>query len=382
MFRSLFFCANRLSTKSVRLLVLPVALLPVVVAAFQNDASPTGLAPGEQEVVIKREALKLIDPRTYRASMQLQAARSLDLTAPTDGIVRSVAARPQQKINPQAEIVRLNDATAALQLKGAKARLQVAQIEKKIAQGKADADQTALAEARLEAALADVELADLGVERLIVRAPFAGDIERVYVTEGQFVRAGDKLATLVDSTKLSVEVPVERAAAAPGKPVDIRVEETMVKATVESVMPLAPRFDAIRELAVSPASALVNIDNANGRHFVGQTVYSDLIPLTPVALVPSAAISNQPDGNRKVQVLRDNVVRDMTVKILAKVGTDGVYVAGRFSEGDEVIASATRALSDGTPLRSLAASAAPPKTEPGSSGTAPGARRTVQPGGF
>ena len=47
---------------------------------------------------------------------------------------------------------------------------------------------------------------------------------------------------------------------------------------------LAPRFDALRELLISPASALVTIENTAGKFFAGQTVYSDLIPQTPVAL--------------------------------------------------------------------------------------------------
>ena len=118
---------------------------------------------------------------------------------------------------------------------------------------------------------------------------------------------------------------------------------------------LALRFDPLRELTVSPASAVVSVDNSSGKFHAGQTVYSELIPLTPVALVPSACVSNVPDGNRKVKVLRDNVIRDIIVRILAKVGTESVFVSARFNEGDEVIISSSRELADGTPLRALAA---------------------------
>jgi hypothetical protein len=59
-----------------------------------------------------------------------------------------------------------------------------------------------------------------------------------------------------------------------------------------------------------------------------------------------------------LQVLRENVVRDLNVRILGKVGTDDLYVSGRFVNGDEVIVSSTRALADGTPLRAIAAGAA------------------------
>ena len=326
--------------------------LPAIGAVFQDDDKKDS---AEQEVVIKREVLKLTDPRSYKASMHLEAARTLDLTTPVDGYLRTVSARPGQKLKAQGEAARLDDARAVLVVKRARANVQAAQVEKKLAQAKNDADLTALAEARLESAQADFELAQLEAEQLVVRGSFNGEIQRVYAVEGQFVRVGEKLATLIDSSRLQVEVPVERGAAAVGSTVDIKIEEAQVKARVESVTALSPRFDALRELTVSPASAVVSIDNAAGKFAAGQTVYSDLIPLAPVALVPAGCISNVPDGGRKVKVLRDNVIRDLVVRILAKVGTESVFVSGRFNEGDEVIVSSSRELADGTPLRALAA---------------------------
>jgi multidrug efflux system membrane fusion protein len=330
-----------------------MAGLPALGVAFQEDDEKKDAA--EQEVVIKREVLKLTDPRTYKASMHLDAVRMLDLTAPADGYIRTISVKPGQKLKAQGEAVRLDDARAAIVVKRARANVQAAQIEKKMAQTKSDPDLTALAEARLESAQADLELAQLEAEQLIVRGSFNGEIQRVYVVEGQFIRAGEKLATLVDSSRLQVEVPVERGSATVGSSIDIKVEEAQVKARVESVTALSPRFDALRELTVSPASAVVSIDNAGGKFAAGQTVYSDLIPLSPVALVPAGCISNVADGGRKVKVLRDNVIRDLVVRILAKVGTESVFVSGRFNDGDEVIVSSSRELADGTPLRALAA---------------------------
>jgi multidrug efflux system membrane fusion protein len=348
--------------------------LPAMVWAVQNE-DDASKKEGELEVVIKREALKLTDPRSYRVSMHLDAVRTVELTAPVDGYVRAVSAKPGQKLKVQGEVLRLDDARAALVLKRAKANLLAFQIEKKLAQAKNDADLAALADARLEAAQADLDLAQFESERLVIRGPFNGEIQRVDVVEGQFVRAGEKLATLIDPSRLVVEVPVERAGATPGSSVDIKVEETPVKARVETVVALAEKFDPLRELTVSPASAIVSVENTQGKLFAGQTVYSDLIPLAPVALVPSGSISNAAEGNRKVQVLRENVIRNLPVKFLAKVGNDSVFVSGRFNDGDEVIVSTTRELADGTPLRALAAGSA------ASSGTGGSNRAAPRPGG-
>jgi len=352
----MLIAANMLAQKKLRLAArcvagLLVVSLPVIGAAYQEEDKESA----EQEVVIKREVLKLTDPRTYRVLMHLEAVRTLDLTAPVDGYVRTVTAKPGQKLKTQGEAVRLDDARAALVVKRARANLQAAQVEKKLAQSKNDADLVALAEARFDAAQAELELAQFEADQLVIRGPFNGDVQRVFVVEGQFVRAGEKLATLIDPSRLQVEVPVERGSATVGSNIDIKVEEAQVKARVETVTALAARFDPLRELTVSPASAVVSVDNSAGKLHAGQTVYSDLIPLTPVALVPAACVSNVPDGNRKVKVLRDNVIRDVIVRILAKVGTESVFVSARFNEGDEVILSSSRELADGTPLRALAA---------------------------
>jgi len=345
---------------------------PEFAGAFQNEEEES-----EQEVVIKREALKLTDPRTYRVLMHLDGVRHLDLTAPVDGVVRNVTAKAGQKVKAQSEAVRLDDTRANLILKRARANLQAAQIQKKLAK-EGDDNSTALADARLEAAQSESDIAQFDAEQLVIRAPFNGEIQRVYVVEGQFVRAGDKLATLLDPSKLQVEVPVERGTSAVGSNVEIKVEGTAVKGRVESVTALAPRFDPLRELTVSPASAVLSVDNSAGKFSAGQTVYSDLIPLAPVAVVPTECVSNVADGNRKVQVLRDNVVRDMPVKILAKVGTESVFISGRFNEGDEVVVKSSRELVDGTPLRALAARSTaggggkPSATQPGGAKPAPG----------
>lgn len=334
---------------------LAAVVRPTVSVAFQGgkDAAAKEGSPSDQEVILKRQAVHLTDPKVYRASLSLQAAKSLTLTATADGHVRTISVKPQQKLAAQGEVVRFDDQRAGLVLKRAKAQLVAAQVEKKLAQSKADAQQEALADAHLEAAQADLELAQMEADQRVIRAPFAGEIDRVYVVEGQFVRAGERLATLIDPSRLVVEVPVERSTAAVGSTIELKVEEAAASAKVESILSLGEQFDPLRELTISPASALVSIDNARGQFSPGQTVYSDLIPQAPVTLVPSLAISNASDGNRKVQVLRENVIRDLTVRILGKVGTDSVYVSGRFFDGDELVVSSTRSLGDGTPLRAL-----------------------------
>ena len=95
-------------------------------------------------------------------------------------------------------------------------------------------------------------------------------------------------------------------------------------------------------------------DNHDGKIKVGQTVYAPLIPRQPVVEVPVPAIGNLADGHRKVQVLRQSVVRDISVALLGQVGSTRVFVSGPFAEGDEVVYESSHQLSDGFQLKTAA----------------------------
>jgi membrane fusion protein (multidrug efflux system) len=333
---------------------------PAAVRAWQSPAEKSGNkaegsgGAGEsptQEVVIKREAISIVPPDAYKVSLQLLPAKMLDLTAPHDGVIRSVSALPGQKVAREFDPVRLDDSRANLILRRAKANLQAATVERKLAQSKNDADALAIADARLEAAQADLELAQHDANRTIVRTPFAGQVLRVHVVEGQFVRAGNRLLTLADTSRLQLEIPIDRSTSKVGDQVELKIEGAAINARIDAILPLAERFEPMRDLAASPASALVSIDNSQGKLAAGQTVHTKLIPLDAVAIVPTTGVTNVPDGSRKVQVLRSNVVRNVVVQVLSQVGNERVYVSGPLVTGDELIVSSSPELPDGTVLR-------------------------------
>lgn len=309
----------------------------------QKSASPV------QQVIVRREAVQLLPPEGYRVRLALQASKAIDLVAPVDGMVRVISARQGDSVREKTEVIRLDDTRQQLVVKRAEARLKGAQLEKQ----QADAAKSALAEAHLEEAQAELALATYDAEQAVVRAPFGGTIERLLVVEGEFVKAGQRLARLVDPVQLQVEAPVDRANSPSGSSLEILVEGSAVPARVAALLPLEDRFAAVSQLVESPAQALLIVDNAGAKLRPGQTVQSLLLPRDPVTPVSAAAVGNQPDGTRRVQVLRDGVVRNLPVQVHGRAGGDAVYVSGRFGAGDEVIVSTTRELADGTPLRAL-----------------------------
>jgi hypothetical protein len=181
---------------------------------------------------------------------------------------------------------------------------------------------------------------------------------------------------VVDTSRLRVEVPLERVAAVQGKTIPIKIESDEVDGKVDSVIPLGDRFAAIRDVFESVAAAILIVENSDGKYKAGQTVYVPLIPRQPVAEVPASSVANLPDGQRKVQVVRHSVVRDIPVILMAGVGSNRVYVSGPFAEGDEVIYKSSHQLADAFQLKPAAAAAAG-STTTGNTTTQPNTNTTV-----
>lgn len=329
----------------------------------QGTAADEGEKPAApiQQVIVRREAVQLLPPEGYRVRLALESAKAVDLVAPTDGIVRVISGRQGEAVREKTEVIRLDDSRQQLVVRRAKARLKAAQAEKQQASG----NQQAIAEARVEEAEAEVALATYDAEQAVVRTPFGGVVERLLVVEGEFVTAGQKLARIADATQLQVEAPVDRSTVQVGGPLEIQVEGSAVLAKVSALLPLENRFAAVSQLVESPAQAVLLIENGTGKLRAGQTVQSLLLPRDPVTAVSAVAVGNQPDGTRRVQVLRDGVVRNLPVQIHGRAGGEAVYVSGRFGATDEVIVATTRELADGTPLRALTSAETAASTKPG-----------------
>lgn len=281
------------------------------------------------------------DPARYQVNLHLEPVRQLTLAAAIDGVVSSLQSKVGEEITPQAEAIRLDARVAQLKAQRAQAALRAANADL------ASAKEKAAAEARVEIAQADLELADLEKSFTVIRSPMKGVISAILVAEGQFVRAGQPLAVVTDPETLTVSIPIDGKAQKAGDAIEIKVEDANVSATIESVLPLLPAFDPLRDLFVSPATGRIVLENKNGKLRAGQTVHSPMIPRLPVAEVPNSAIVNAEQGGRKVQVIREGFVRDIPVQLLGPVGADHVFVSGRFGASDELVSKASETLVDG-----------------------------------
>jgi len=316
-------------------------------------------ANAPERVFIRREAVRLIDPESFQVPLQLRPMRTVQLSAPVDGIVSAVLFKPGQSANAQAEAIRLDSREQELLFERAKALHRVAQIEAERAKASSDAGLIELAEAKLVAARANLDLAKLRLERTNVRVPFTAEVFRVQAIEGLFVRAGDPLMSLGDTSQLQVEIPVDRSKVTAGTSIAFSVEAAKATGRIENILPLHKRFEPLRKLLNSIASATVLLDNSNEQWHVGQTVFTELMPRNWVAEIPTSCLRNQDDDDRKssedwerkVQVVRREVIREIPVRLLGPAGPERVYVTGPFGKGDEAVLSSSVDLPDGTQIR-------------------------------
>lgn len=355
-----FSACSRFSCLSCLLLLV----LPPLAASAQAPAT-TGDEP--QTAFIEREAISLRHPRDYYVPLNLKPIRDLSVAAPIDGIVHAVDVKPGDKSTARAVLIRLDSAIPQAEVNRAQAALDLAREEQKTATGKT----AAVAKANVALAEAELKIANIRLEQTTVRAPFEGEVFRVLVSPGQFVRAGEPLLQLGDTSKLKVEVPLARDQAQTGNKIDLSVEEQAAQGTIEQVLPLDPRFEKLRDLANSITSAVVVLDNKNNQFQPGQSVSVGLIPRYPIAEIPTVAVKNSPEGERKIQVIRENVIRELTPRILGQVGPERVYVSAAFNKDDEIVVSSTQPLADGASLQPVKSTGKAQNTSTGPSGSQP-----------
>lgn len=392
---------------------LACALL-VMVGSAQAQNAPTS-------ATIDASAMKLIMPEHFRVISTLEPIRRVKLIAPVDGVVRSIEAGLGTAVQANAEVAQLDRERAGARLKIAdaerreleaqlaaeskradarvmavrtelfesetrlasakdsegeepKAQFQLAQARLQLAQTRlkaAQEEQTVareIARARAEAAQARYDLIMLELADLTLRAPFAGTIVDAPISSGQFVLKGTVVAELADLSALKALVPVDRRAATVGGELKVWVEDQERTAKVKAIVPLPPtdEYKALRELASPLAAAWVQLDNADAKLEPGLRVRGPGPPVEAVATVAKRALqtADAKATDARVQVIRNEYVVNVPVKVLGEIGPERVQITGALRPSDALIISTSSPLQPGTLVRFGAAAPAVEGTTP------------------
>jgi multidrug efflux pump subunit AcrA (membrane-fusion protein) len=317
-------------------------------------AWPQGLPTSAR---IETVPIELTMPERYQVSEVLEPIRRISVVAPADGVIESLGARLGSTVRSTQELVALDRRDASARLKAAHA-----EVKEKEALIGSDPKLDRVYRAQLEAAQARAELAQLALERCTLRAPFAGRVTDLLVTEGQFVLRGTTILELADLSSLKAIQPVDRRHVAAGSSLSVQVEDKEVTGKVQAILPLPDDYLTLRELVTPLAAATLILPNPKGELEVGLRVRTSSVPTTPIAVIPKRSIKQENPRNSEgaiVQVIRNEfesnlpvqIVTNVAVSVLGEVGPDRIQVTGRFRPTDSLVVATSSPLLAGTVVK-------------------------------
>jgi membrane fusion protein, multidrug efflux system len=307
--------------------------------AGEFSMPPTAVAA----MIIRQEAI----PAALETVGTLQAVREVMLAPETAGRVVAIRFEAGGRVEQGAPIIELFDAPeradrAAAQARADLARAQLNRSRELASKGAESHQLLEQRQAELDQALASVQQLDARIAQKVVRAPFAGDLGIRRVNPGQYVNAGDPLASLsaIDRLYVNFTVPQQELA-------KIRVDG-VVEVSVDAWpgRAFAARINAVEPVIgadtrnVTVQAVLPNPDRLlrPGMYVTARLV---LPPEQNAIAVPATAIQTSASGESVVLVRGPSSSSEGTAEI-APVQTgrrigERVVVTKGLSAGDVVV---------------------------------------------
>lgn len=295
------------------------------------DATPPAQAAGEppvEVVVIDSRAAPVADILTLRG--RTEPRRRVVVTAETEGRVISPPPRKGERVAEGEVLCRLDPGARPSRLAEAEARLAEAEIEASAAsqlaeRGFSPRTVEAAREAGLQAARAQVELIELEIDRLAIRAPFDGVLEEDATETGARLGIGDVCARIADLSSLEVtgfvsELEVDRLAL--GQETEVHLVNGLeAKGRISYIAPLA-------DLETRTYEVEVTVPNADGRLRAGMTAETAVaLPPAEAHRLPQSALTLDDEGRMGVRTVEDGTARFHPVRILRET-PEAIWVTG------------------------------------------------------
>ncbi|MGJ3262533.1 MAG: efflux RND transporter periplasmic adaptor subunit [Salinarimonas sp.] len=279
-----------------------------------------------------------------------EAARSVTLYAPDDGLVTAVLFAPGDRVatgdalltlDDRAERIALERATIAVDLARDRADRFASLAESR----SASAVQVEEARAALADARTQVEAAELALERRTLEAPFAGRLGLSQVEIGQRVTTQAPVAALDDRGRILVRFPVPERLAARVSRGDTLVARTAAypdETFAATIVEIDSRVDPdSRALAVR-----AEIENAADRLRPGMSFTVTLaFPGAARMSVPAQALQWDREG-AYVWRVADGAVTQVRVSLAGRAD-DVALVEAPLEAGDQVVVEGVQRLRDG-----------------------------------
>lgn len=330
-----------------------------------------GGAPSVEVAKVKTMALR----DDAQAVGSLRSRQSVTLKPETAGRVARIAFADGAQVRRGQLLVQLDDTLQRAELSQAQAQLSIARANLKrnqelVAQGFVAQRVVDESQANLQVAEAQVALAEARLQRMRITAPFAGTVGLRSINLGQFVKDGDDLVNLEDTSVLTVDFRLPeryQTRLASGQPVQVQLDALPGKSFEARVLAVDPLLDAngrsIGVRAVMPRTPGAELrPGMFARVLILFSVNDSALVVPEEAMVPQAGkqfvylLEEQGQGDAKKMVSRR-----VEVELGVRRGAEVEVVKGLEAGATVVVAGQQRLQRDGTVVRvvDMARAAAP-----------------------
>lgn len=305
------------------------------------------------------------EPRSVADQLQavasLQAVREVLLAPDTSGRVTGINFEAGQFVKEGDVLIQLYDAPEQADRAAAKAKADFAQLELRRSQALASsgAGSRELLEQRMSEAAqsaAEVKQLDARIQQKVIRAPFSGQLGIRRINPGQYLNAGDEIATLTQLNPLYVNFTLPQQDLPKltlGALVQVTVDAAPDRVFTARVSTIEPRIDReTRNIAIQ--ALLPNTDQflKSGMYAMARLT----LPASNDAIVlPQTAIQTSASGDSIVLVQDVNaqgIGKTVAVPVITgrRVGDDVIVTRG-VKAGDIVVAVGQNRLPPGAVVK-------------------------------
>jgi membrane fusion protein (multidrug efflux system) len=332
-------------------------------------------APASVEVVQVKTARLQDDAQAVGS---LRSRQSVTLKPETAGRVSRIAFADGAAVRRGQLLVQLDDTLQRAELSQAQAQLSIARAnlkrnEELLAQNFVAARVVDESRAALQVAEAQVDLAQARLQRMRITAPFDGTLGLRSINLGQYVKDGDALVNLEDTSKLTVDFRLPERyqnQIAPGQGVQVQLDALPGKRYDARVIAIDPLLDA-NGRSISVRAEMPSAPGDGLRPGMFARVLTVFSVNERALVVPEEALV--PQGGRQFVYLideqgqgdaRKRVSRRVEVELGVRRGAE-VQITRGLNEGDTVVVAGQQRLQrDGTAVRVVDMAAGAPATAP------------------
>jgi membrane fusion protein (multidrug efflux system) len=323
-------------------------------AQAKAPAAPVAGANGAAIHAVLKVSTYLLKPRpfveTISSTGTLRAEEGVELQAETNGKVVKINFSEGAPVKQGALLVKLNDSDLRANVARFQEQQKIAELREQryatlLARGvvsRQDYDNMA---SDVSVQKAQVELYRAQIEKTEIRAPFDGVVGLRYVSDGAYVNAATRIATLqrLDKLKIDFSIPEKYSGrVGVGGAISFTVAGGLRHFTAR-IFAIDPRIDAATRTLLLRAVA----DNTDRSLLPGAfaNVSLDLEAVPDALLVPSEAVIPGTDA-KNVFVMNLGVAERRAVEVGSRTATE-VHVLSGLQPGDVVITSGLQQLRAG-----------------------------------